>query len=43
MDMYQKRKVRAENKKNNNQENSSKVGINWDIGINGNHIESIEK
>ena len=27
--MYQKRKVRAENKKNNNQENSSKVGINW--------------
>ena len=30
MDMYQKRKVRAENKKNNNQENSSKVGINWE-------------
>ena len=43
MDMYQKRKVRAENKKNNNQENSSKVGINCNVGINGKHLESIEK
>jgi hypothetical protein len=32
MDMYQKRKMRQE-KKNNNQESLSKVGINWGIGI----------
>lgn len=29
MDMYQKRKMRAEKKNNNNQENFPKVGINW--------------
>ena len=29
MDMYQKRKKRAENKKNNSQENFSKVSISW--------------
>lgn len=29
MDMYQKRKMRAENKKNNNQESFSKVPISW--------------
>ena len=28
MDMYQKRKMRAENKKSNNQESFPKVGIN---------------
>ena len=29
MDMYQKRKMRAENKKNNSQESFSKVSISW--------------
>lgn len=29
MDMYQKRKMRAEEKNNNNQESISRVGINW--------------
>ena len=29
MDMYQKRKIRAEKKKNNAQENSTKVNLNW--------------
>ena len=29
MDMYQKRKVRAENKKNNNKENATTVSLNW--------------
>lgn len=30
MDMYQKRKMRAEKKNNNNQEEKlTKVGINW--------------
>ena len=29
MDMYQKRKMRAENKKNNSQESFSKVPISW--------------
>lgn len=29
MDMYQKRKMRAENKKNDNQESFSKVSISW--------------
>ena len=29
MDMYQKRKIRAENKKNNSQESFPSVGINW--------------
>ena len=29
MDMYQKRKMRAENKKSNNQESFTSVGINW--------------
>lgn len=34
MDMYQKRKMRAEKKNNNNQENFPKVGINCLITIN---------
>ena len=29
MDMYKKRKMRQEKKNSNNQENSSKVSINW--------------
>ena len=29
MDMYQKRKMRAENKKNENKEENSKSNINW--------------
>ena len=33
MDMYQKRKMRAEKKKNNQEEKLTKVGINWGIGI----------
>ena len=32
MDMYQKRKIRRENK-SNNQESFPKVSINWDSGI----------
>lgn len=31
------------NNKKDNQETFSKVSINCDIGINGNHIESTEK
>ena len=31
MDMYQKRKIRAEKKKNNQEEKLIKVGINWYI------------
>ena len=31
MDMYQKRKVRTENKKNNNKENATTVSLNWYI------------
>ena len=29
MDMYQKRKIRKDNKKNNTQENSKKSSFNW--------------
>lgn len=29
MDMYQKRKIRAEMKNNNQEEKLTKVGINW--------------
>ena len=29
MDMYQKRKIRAEMKNNNQKEKLTKVGINW--------------
>lgn len=29
--------------KNKNQESLSKVVINCDVGINGNHLESVEK
>ena len=29
MDMYQKRKMRAEKKKNNAEENATKVSLNW--------------
>lgn len=32
MDMYQKRKMRAENKKNNNQESFTKASISWVMG-----------
>ena len=35
MDMYQKRKMRAEKKKNNQEEKLTKVGINCDTGILG--------
>ena len=31
MDMYQKRKIRAENKKNNSQKSFPKVNISWYI------------
>ncbi len=31
MDMYQKRKIRAEMKNNNQEEKLTKVGINWGI------------
>ena len=30
MDMYQKRKIRAEKKNNNQEEKLTKAGINWD-------------
>ena len=44
MDMYQKRKMRQEKKNNDNQEEKlTKVGINCDVGINGNHLKSVEK
>lgn len=43
MDMYQKRKIRAEKKNNNQEEKLTKVGINCDVGINGNHLKSVEK
>ena len=33
MDMYQKRKIRAEMKNNNQEEKLTKVGINWLITI----------
>lgn len=36
MDMYQKRKMRAEKKKEDNQKSFPSVGINCDVGINGN-------
>lgn len=31
MDMYQKRKMRAEKKNNTQEENQNRVGINWKI------------
>ena len=34
MDMYQKRRIRAEMKNNNQEEKLTKVGINWLITIN---------
>lgn len=37
MDMYQKRKMRTENKKNDNQESFSKVSISWYIPTYGKH------
>ena len=44
MDMYQKRKMRKEKSINKKEEVSdNKMNINCDIGINGNHIEIIEK
>jgi hypothetical protein len=33
MDMYQKRKIRAEKKNNNQEEKLTKVVPNWDIRI----------
>ena len=33
MDMYQKRRIRAEMKNNNQEEKLTKVGINWLITI----------
>ena len=32
MNMYQKRKIRAEKKNNNQEEKLTKVGINWYVG-----------
>lgn len=37
MDMYQKRKITIKKK------SLTKVGINCDVGINGNHLKSVEK
>ena len=37
MDMYQKRKIRAEKKNNDNQESFSKVSISWLSCIYGDH------
>lgn len=34
MDMYQKRKIRAEMKNNNQEEKLTKIGINWYIPTN---------
>ena len=42
MDMHQKRKMRQEKAKNENKEENSRSNINWDVGINGNHLENIE-
>ena len=42
MDMYQKRKMRAEKKKNNQEEKLTKVGINWVRRIYGKLPKSIE-
>ena len=43
MDMYQKRKIRAEKKNNDSQKSFPSVGINWLITINlnpyGNHCK----
>lgn len=41
MDMYQKSKMRKEKSVNNVEENN-KMNINCDVGINGNHLESIK-
>lgn len=32
MDMHQKRKIRAEQKNEENQKNSQSIGINWEMG-----------
>lgn len=43
MDMYQKRKIRAEKKsKQDDSKEFPSVNINWDVGINGNHHEYTE-
>lgn len=48
MDMYQKRKMRQENKNNDSQESFSKVSISWlitiypRIGENSNNIKDCE-
>ena len=43
MDMYQKRRIRAEMKNNNQEEKLAKVGINWLITIYYNNLESLYK
>ena len=43
MDMYQKRRIRAGMKNNNQEEKLTKVGINWLITIYYNNLESIYK
>ena len=43
MDMYQKRKIRAEKKNNDSQKNFPSVGINWLITIYPRIEESLGK
>lgn len=43
MDMYQKIKMRAENKKSNNQESLHKSSINWDNLIYGKFLKKAYK
>ena len=43
MDMYQKRKMRAEKKKNNQEEKLTKVGINWFPGHMAKTMKQIEQ
>lgn len=43
MDMYQKRKMRAENKKNENKEENSKSNINCEEWANAKLPKNVEK
>ena len=43
MDMYQKRKIRAEMKNNNQEEKLTKVGINWDNPTYGKPLANLYK
>ena len=43
MDMYQKRKIRAEKKNNDSQKSFSSVGINWYIPTNVKSLISLCK